>query len=118
MKRTFATISDLETYAGVSEALADLTGDRRFADHWRFVRANKVEVYLQRILDGSAPTKGYRFEDLEARAAQGIPALMNTRTYPRTFSWEQVHGSKPWYTRTGRLEFYRGKPEFIEAGKT
>ncbi|GIW44905.1 MAG: hypothetical protein KatS3mg077_2187 [Candidatus Binatia bacterium] len=117
LKRTFGTVSDLETYAGVSEALAALTGDRRFADYWRFVRANRVEVYLQRILDRSAPTKGYRFEDLEARAAQGIPALMHARTYPRTFSWEQVHESKPWYTRTGRLEFYRGEPEFIEAGE-
>lgn len=117
LKRTYGTVSDLETYAGVSEALAQLTGDRRFADYWRFVRANKVEVYLQRILDGSAPTKGYRFEQLEALAAQGIPALMNTRTYPRTFSWEQVHESKPWYTRTGRLEFYRGEPEFLEAGE-
>jgi nitrate reductase alpha subunit len=117
LKRTFNTVSDMETYAGVAEALARLTGDRRFADYWRFVRANKVEVYLQRILDGSAPTKGYRFEQLERLAAQGIPALMNTRTYPRTFSWEQVHESKPWYTRTGRLEFYRGEPEFIEAGE-
>ena len=117
LKRNFGTVSDLETYAGVAEALAQLTGDRRFADYWRFVRANKVEVYLQRILDGSAPTKGYRFEHLETLAAQGIPALMNTRTYPRTFSWEQVHESKPWYTRTGRLEFYRGEPEFIEAGE-
>ncbi len=42
---------------------------------------------------------------------------MNTRTYPRTFSWEQVHESKPWYTKTGRLEFYRGEPEFLEAGE-
>ncbi|MEK7446051.1 MAG: molybdopterin oxidoreductase, partial [candidate division NC10 bacterium] len=33
------------------------------------------------------------------------------------FSWEQVHESKPWYTKTGRLEFYRPEPEFIEAGE-
>src|SRR5581483_1192143 len=55
--------------------------------------------------------------DLESLAAQGIPALMNTRTYPRAFSWEQVHESKPWYTKTGRLEFYRGEAEFREAGE-
>lgn len=42
---------------------------------------------------------------------------MNTRTYPRIFSYEQVHESKPWYTRTGRLEFYRPEQEFIEAGE-
>ena len=28
-----------------------------------------------------------------------------------------MHESKPWYTKTGRLEFYRGEPEFIEAGE-
>ncbi len=117
LRRNFGTVSDLDTYAGVSAALAGLTGERRFGDYWKFVTDNKVEVYLQRVLDASAPTKGYQIRDLEALASQGIPALMNVRTYPRTFSWEQVHESKPWYTRTGRLEFYRGEPEFLEAGE-
>ncbi|MEK7371932.1 MAG: molybdopterin-dependent oxidoreductase, partial [candidate division NC10 bacterium] len=117
LRRNFGTVSDLDTYTGVASALTALTGDRRFIDYWKFVTDNRVEVYLQRILDASAPTKGYNIRDLEAQAAQGIPALMNTRTYPRTFSWEQVHESKPWYTKTGRLEFYRPEPEFIEAGE-
>ncbi|MEK7447033.1 MAG: molybdopterin-dependent oxidoreductase, partial [candidate division NC10 bacterium] len=102
LRRNFGTVSDLDTYTGVASALTALTGDRRFIDYWKFVTDNRVEVYLQRILDASAPTKGYNIRDLEAQAAQGIPALMNTRTYPRTFSWEQVHESKPWYTKTGR----------------
>jgi nitrate reductase alpha subunit len=42
---------------------------------------------------------------------------MNTRTYPRVNSWEQVQESKPWYTKTGRLEFYRPEVEFVEAGE-
>ena len=117
LRRNFGTVSDLETYAGVADALATLTGERRFADYWKFVTDNQVEVYLQRILDGSAPCKGYNIRNLEALAAQGTPALMNVRTYPRTFSWEQVHESKPWYTKTGRLEFYRPEPEFVEAGE-
>jgi nitrate reductase alpha subunit len=117
LRRTFGTVSDLDTYAGVAAALGTLTGDRRYVDYWRFVTDNRVEVYLQRIIDASAPLRGYRIQDLEALAAQGIPALMNTRTYPRTFSWEQVHESKPWYTKTGRLEFYRGEREFVEAGE-
>jgi nitrate reductase alpha subunit len=117
LRRNFGTVSDLDTYAGVSAALAALTGDRRFLDYWKFVLDNRVEVYLQRILDASPATRGYRFEDLENLAKRGIPALMNVRTYPRTFSWEQVNESKPWYTRTGRLEFYRGEPEFLEAGE-
>ncbi len=117
LRRNFPTVSDLETYVGVAEALATLTGDQRFADYWRFVKTGDIEVYLQRILDASPATLGYEFRDLEAMAQAGIPALMNTRTYPRTFGWEQVHESKPWYTKTGRLEFYRGEPEFIEAGE-
>jgi nitrate reductase alpha subunit len=117
LRRNFGTVGDLDTYAGVAGALARLTGDRRFTDYWKFVTDNQVEVYLQRIIDASATVKGYDIRALEALAAEGIPALMNTRTYPRTFGWEQVHESKPWYTRTGRLEFYRGEPEFIEAGE-
>jgi nitrate reductase alpha subunit len=117
LRRSFATVSDLDTYAGVAAALRAITGDQRFTDYWKFVTDNRVEVYLQRIIDGSAPLRGYDVRDLEALAAQGIPALMNTRTYPRTFGWEQVHESKPWYTRTGRLEFYRGEAEFLEAGE-
>lgn len=117
LRRNFGTVSDMDTYAGVATALAKLTGDQRFTDYWKFVHENNVEVYLQRIIDGSAPLRGYRIRDLEAQCAQGVPALFNVRTYPRTFSWEQVHESKPWYTKTGRLEFYRGEPEFIEAGE-
>jgi nitrate reductase alpha subunit len=117
LRRNFGTVSDMDTYAGVAAALAALTGDRRFGDYWHFVTQNRVEVYLQRIMDGSAPIRGYDIRALESLAAQGVPALMNTRTYPRTFSWEQVQESKPWYTRTGRLEFYRGEPEFLEAGE-
>ncbi|MEK6772146.1 MAG: molybdopterin-dependent oxidoreductase [Pseudomonadota bacterium] len=117
INRAFNTVSDNDTYLGVSRELARLTGDRRFEEMWQFIANNRPEVYLQRIVDGSAPLKGYRFEKLEELAKQGIPALMNTRTYPRINSYEQVQESKPWYTKTGRLEFYRPETEFIEAGE-
>jgi nitrate reductase alpha subunit len=84
---------------------------------WQFIAEDRADVYLQRIIDASTPLKGYRVGDLEDLAKVGIPALMNTRTYPRLNSWEQVHESKPWYTKTGRLEFYRPEPEFIDAGE-
>jgi len=116
-KRVFNTVSDNETYLGVARELARLTSDKRFEQMWQFIAEERGEVYLQRIIDGSAPLKGYRFEDLEALAKRGIPALMNTRTYPRINSYEQVQESKPWYTKTGRLEFYRPETEFIEAGE-
>jgi len=116
-RRAFNTISDNETYLGVARELTKLTGEKRFEEMWHFIAQNQAEVYLQRIIDGSAPLKGYRFEDIESLGKRGIPSLMNTRTYPRINSYEQVQESKPWYTRTGRLEFYRPEIEFIEAGE-
>ncbi|MBF0340802.1 MAG: molybdopterin-dependent oxidoreductase [Magnetococcales bacterium] len=117
LKRIFKTISDNETYMLVAKHLAKMTGDDRFNQMWKFIAENRVDVYLQRIIDGSTPLKGYNFPALENLAKQGIPALMNTRTYPRVNSYEQVTDSHPWYTRTGRLEFYRPEIEFIEAGE-
>lgn len=116
-KRAFDTISDNDTYLGVAREMTKLTGDKRFEEMWHFIAADRADVYLQRIIDGSTPLKGYRIGDLEELAKRGIPALMNTRTYPRINSWEQVQESKPWYTKTGRLEFYRPETEFIEAGE-
>jgi nitrate reductase alpha subunit len=117
MNRLFDSRSDLDWMAGVAAALADLTGDGRFRDYWKFVHDGKVQVYLQRILDASSTTKGYKIEELEERARQGIPALLMTRTYPTSKGWEQTHESVPWYTRTGRLEFYREEDEFLEHGE-
>jgi nitrate reductase / nitrite oxidoreductase, alpha subunit len=115
--RAFRTVADVDTYAGVASELARLTGDRRFEQVWHFFARGQADVYLQRIIDGSATLKGYRFHQLDQLAREGIPALLNTRTYPRINGYEQVHESKPWYTKTGRLEFYRPEGEFIEAGE-
>ncbi len=116
-KRIFDTRGDAEILAGVAQALGKATGDKRFADYWRFILDNRVETYLQRIIDASGPLAGYRIEDLEAKAKQGSPMLTNCRTYPRVGGWEQVTESKPFYNRTGRLEFYRGEREFLESGE-
>ncbi|HLB68350.1 MAG TPA: nitrate oxidoreductase subunit alpha, partial [Thermoplasmata archaeon] len=39
------------------------------------------------------------------------------RTYPRMPGWEQINESKPFYNKTGRLEFYREEDEFITYGE-
>lgn len=117
LPRLFDTRPDVEILAGVAKALGELTGDARFVDAFAFVHQGRAEVYLQRILDASPPTAGYRIEQLEKDCAAGTPALMMTRTYPRTTGWEQSHESKPWYTKTGRLEFYRPEPEWVESGE-
>jgi nitrate reductase alpha subunit len=54
---------------------------------------------------------------MEAKAQRGQPTLMLFRTYPRVVGWEQTQESRPWYTRSGRLEFYRDESEFIEYGE-
>ena len=46
-----------------------------------------------------------------------LPALMNSRTSPKSLGYDQVTDSIPWYTKSGRLEFYREENEFIEAGE-
>ncbi|MBI5208455.1 MAG: molybdopterin-dependent oxidoreductase [Elusimicrobia bacterium] len=115
--RPFETRGDIECLSLVGRRLAERTGDDRFAKMWKFVNAGRTDVYLQRILDHSSLTKGYRFEDLEAKARKGVPTIMMHRTYPKAVGYEQVHESRPWYTKSGRLEFYRGEPEFIEAGE-
>lgn len=117
IKRIFDTVGDIDTLAGVAKKLAKLTGDKRFEDYWRFVYENKVDVYLERITKTSTTLKGYTFKELHEKALKGIPSLKNLRTYPKVPGWEQTNEDKPWYTKTGRLEFYREEPEFIEHGE-
>jgi nitrate reductase alpha subunit len=117
LKRIFNTLGDIEVLALVGAKLAELTGDKRFADCWKFVGDGNVDVYLQRVLNASTNTKGFQIADLEAKAKEGVPALLNSRTSPKAVGYEQVTDSRPWYTKSGRLEFYREEDEFIEAGE-
>ncbi|MCO6512622.1 MAG: molybdopterin-dependent oxidoreductase, partial [Aridibacter famidurans] len=117
IERIFNTLGDIEVFALVGSKLSELTGDRRFLDYWKFVREGNTDVYLQRILDHSTNTKGYSFKDLHDKALEGVPALMNSRTTPKSVGYDQITDSIPWYTKSGRLEFYREEPEFIEAGE-
>jgi nitrate reductase / nitrite oxidoreductase, alpha subunit len=61
--------------------------------------------------------QGLRCGGIGAVGRRGIPALMNNRTLPKSVGYEQITDSRPWYTKTGRLEFYREEDEFIEAGE-
>lgn len=117
LPRVYDTRSDIDIIAGVARALGKVMGESRMADMWKFVESNNVEAYIQRIVNTSAPTKGYQVKDLLAKAADGVPALMNNRTYPRASSYEQQKGDQPWHTKSGRLEYYRPEAEFIESGE-
>jgi nitrate reductase alpha subunit len=117
LSRVYETQGDIEVLARVGARLGELTGDRRFADAWALVKSGKTSAYLQRILDASSDARGYQAEDLIAKAKEGVPALLMTRTSPRCGGWEQTQESKPWYTKSGRLELYRDEPEFLRAGE-
>ena len=116
----FDTRDDLETYMEVSDALATLTGDTRYRDAWAFRTSTGLldtKPYGQRVLNASNALKGYQWDDVLQSSRQGIPRVVLARTSPRTGGWEQINESKPWYTKTGRLEFYREENEWINAGE-
>lgn len=117
LPRIHDTRSDVEVAAGICKALGTVCRDPRFAPYWQLVDKGGVRPYIQRVLELSSATRGYRIADLEAKAEQGIPAILETRTYPKIGGWEQGVENKPWYTKTGRLEFYREEPEFMDAGE-
>ncbi len=118
LPRIHDTRGDMDVVAGICRAIGRETDDPRHEDYWRFIDEEHAgRPYLQRILDHSNSTRGYQLEQLEENAAKGIPALMQTRTYPKIGGWEQANEDRPWYTRSGRLEFYRDEPEFMDAGE-
>jgi nitrate reductase / nitrite oxidoreductase, alpha subunit len=118
LKRIHDTRSDYEILALVAERLGALVGEPRMREYWKGILAGDPEPYLQRVLSGSNATRGVTFDELHSRSADGVPLLMNVRTYPRAAGWEQRNEDKPWYTRTGRLEFYRPEPEWRAAGES
>jgi nitrate reductase alpha subunit len=117
LPRIFDTRDDIECWAGIAAKLAETTGVRGFRDYWHFVHEGQVEAYIDRVFTAGNATKGYTFGELDASCQQGVPFYHMTRTSPRIVGWEQTNESKPWYTKSGRLEFYRDEDEFIEHGE-
>ena len=115
--RIFDTRDDMEVNGLIAAAFTEETGDQRFADYWHFVAEKNPGVYIQRVFDNGNPTRGYSFDELHESSKQGTPFYMMMRTTPKIVGWEQTNESKPWYTKTGRLEFYRDEDEFIEYGE-
>ncbi|MDO8484264.1 MAG: molybdopterin-dependent oxidoreductase, partial [Candidatus Limnocylindrales bacterium] len=109
---------DARILADQAKALGDELGDSRYADYWKFILEGKEDVYIQRLLDASITTKGYRLDDILA-GKYGEPgaALMLFRTYPRIPFWEQIAESVPFFTDTGRLNSYCDIPEALEYGE-
>src|SRR5262245_15298095 len=114
----FNSKDDVQILAGIGNALADVTGDRRFRDNFAFAAPEKRHVYIQRLLDICTTTAGYKLADIMA-GKYGPPGgcLLNFRTYPRIPFYEQVYDNEPFHTDTGRMHAYADVPEAIEYGE-
>jgi anaerobic selenocysteine-containing dehydrogenase len=114
---------DAEIFAGVGRALTNITGDRRFADYWKYITEKKAGVYIQRVLDNCTTTRGkdgpYQLDKILKGEYGGEPgtALMLFRSYPRVPFYEQVNDSIPFYTDHGRMSAYCDLPEAIDYGE-
>ncbi|MBI3244692.1 MAG: molybdopterin-dependent oxidoreductase [Chloroflexi bacterium] len=114
----YDTRDDVRILAELAAAIGDKIGDQRFRDYWKFALEGRPEVYIQRLLDSSLTTSGYKYTDImNGKYGEPGAALMLFRTYPRIPFWEQVNDSVPFYTASGRLDAYCDIPEAIEYGE-
>ena len=124
IKPVYDTKDDAMVFALVGKALAELTGDRRFTDYWKFILEGKAKVYIQRVFNACITTRAengtaYDVDKMLRGEYGGEPGavLWLFRTYPRIPFYEQVHDSIPFYTDCGRLAAYCDLPEAIDAGE-
>ncbi|MCA9438416.1 MAG: molybdopterin-dependent oxidoreductase, partial [Candidatus Omnitrophica bacterium] len=114
---------DAAIFAGVADALAALTDEKRFSDYWKFIKEKKSKVYIQRVLNSCTTTRNeegpYDVDRIVKGEYGGEPgaALFLFRTYPRLPFYEQINDSIPFYTDCGRLAAYCDLSEAIDAGE-
>ncbi|MCC7430044.1 molybdopterin-dependent oxidoreductase [bacterium] len=114
----FDSKDDLAIIAGIAKSLGKITNDKRFTDYFKFEYEGKRGVYIQRLLDTSTTTAGYKLEDIMAgKYGPSGGALLNFRTYPRIPFFEQIKDSEPFHTDTGRMHAYTDVSEAIEYGE-
>jgi nitrate reductase alpha subunit len=114
----YESVDDARILAEQAAALGKELGDERFSEYWKFILEGKEDVYIQRLLDASVTTSGYRLDEIMA-GKYGEPgaALMLFKTYPRIPFYEQIGESLPFFTDTGRLNSYCDIPEALEYGE-
>jgi len=62
----FDSKDDLAILASIANSLADVTGDKRFRDLFKFAEPEQRGIYIQRLLDTSTTTTGYKLKDIMA----------------------------------------------------
>jgi anaerobic selenocysteine-containing dehydrogenase len=68
-----------------------------------------VKQYMQEVFDASMTTRDIDVEDLEDG-----PERLQLKTYPRTPFYSQTHEDRPFFTKTGRMEFHKEEDRFGE----
>jgi nitrate reductase alpha subunit len=118
IKPVFDSKDDLTILAEIAQALGKLTKDKRYYDYFKFEHEGKRGIYIQRLLDTSTTTVGYKLDDImNGKYGPSGGALMLFRTYPRIPFWEQIQEDEPFHTDTGRIHAYTDVPEAIEFGE-
>ena len=94
---------------------AEMTGDGRFRDYFTFVYDNRVDVYVQRLLDAPSTSYGYqRRYDVEVGKGldgDGAGRIRGIRSGKRPTS------RNPCGRGRAGIETYRVEPEAIEYGE-
>jgi nitrate reductase alpha subunit len=119
MDPIYDTKQDGEVVAMVAEKLDEkLPPAERNVDSYRAYFAEfldedgDVTNYIQEAFDAGTTTRDIDVEDLEDG-----PERLQLKTYPRIPFYSQVHEDRPFYTKTGRMEFHKEEDRFIELGR-
>jgi nitrate reductase alpha subunit len=117
--RIYDTKHDTQVFKGVAEKLAEKLDEPRFAQMWEFIDEDEYQgkPYLRRIIDNSNMTKGYDLDELIEKAERGEPVTMMGTTYPSKVGTRQIDDDQPWFTQTGRLEFFREEEIWTTMGE-
>ena len=91
-----------------------MTGDVRMREVFHFVYKNRVDVYVQRMLDASATCYGYS-ADVMLKSEKGWMVMVPDLSAPSALGRDQRVEAQ--WTRSGRIETYRIEPEAIEYGE-
>ncbi|MFB6156693.1 MAG: molybdopterin dinucleotide binding domain-containing protein [Haloferacaceae archaeon] len=91
-------MKEVDSYRAYFEKFLDDDGD--------------VREYIQETLDHGLTTRHIDVEELEKE-----PKRLKLKTYPRVPFYSQVHDDRPFYTKTGRVEFHKEEDRFIQLGR-
>ncbi|WP_226021241.1 molybdopterin-containing oxidoreductase family protein [Halomicrobium salinisoli] len=119
MDPIYDTKQDGEVVAMVAEKLDEkTTPEERNVDSYREYFAEFLDEdgdptrYIQEAFDSGITTQDIDVEDLEDG-----PERLQLKTYPRVPFYSQVHDDRPFYTKTGRMEFHKEEDRFLELGR-